>query len=156
MNYLNLKAMAISITVFSWTVLSPSLTAFGYDDVTARRLVRQAYCRILERPVDENGIVSYGGALRGDMTAKQMIFELAISPEHRSKFLNKNTPEQYVNILYEQLLARQADPTGLENWTNLLANQGYVGVIRGIMDSPEYNNKWGNDKVPGNGRAGCQ
>ena len=156
MNYLNIKAIAVSVTIFSWTVLSPTLAAFGYDDVTARRLVHQAYCRILERPVDESGIVSYGGALRGSMTVKQMIFELVTSPEHRSKFFLQNTPEQYVNILYEQLLNRPADSTGLNAWTNLLLNQGYVGVIQGIMDSPEYNNKWGLYNVPGDGRAGCQ
>jgi len=153
-----LQAVALSTSISLLASVTPFLVPVANARTTQEviPLVHQAYCRVLERPVDESGLIDYGNALKGDKTVKQLIYELVTSQEHKDKFYDDDNLKNSVIKLYEHLLARDPDSSGLQSWRRVLRDQGYEAVVRGLIDSKEYNDKFGNDKVPGNGREGCQ
>lgn len=55
----------------------------------------------------------------------------------------------FVNRLYEKVLNRKADPSGLDTWTDLLTSKQMTGaeVARGFIDSTEFKNRNLNDEA---------
>jgi hypothetical protein len=153
-----LQAVALGTSIALLASLTPFLVpaANAYPKDQAKALLRQAYCRVLERPVDDDGLIEYGKALRGDLTVRQLIYNLVTSEEHKNRFYDDDNLKDSVGKLYEHLLARPADDGGLKSWRRVMREDGYEAVVRGLMDSQEYVRQFGNDKVPGNGREGCQ
>ncbi len=127
------------------------------DPRVARELqiVSQAYCRVLEREADRDGLWTYGENLhRGKLTPKELVYELVTSSEHQRKFFDKG-PAQYIYHIYDHLLARNPDPAGLKTYRRMLQERGHEAVIRSIMNSNEYRQRFGENTIPGEGRPGC-
>ena len=95
--------------------------------------------------------------MRGETSMRQIIRDLALSFEHRQRFLATNTPaarEATVTALYRHLLARTPDEGGLRSHADALAaSNDPASVINSMIDSTEYIQAWGEDTVPG-GRGG--
>jgi hypothetical protein len=155
-----LKAFALGTSV----ALLASLTPFLVPAANARTtqevipLLHQVYCRVLERPVDEAALIDHGNALKGNKSVKDLIYDLVTSDEHKNKFYDDDNLTNSVIKLYDHLLAREPDNAGLRLTRQKMRepNGGYESAVRGLIDSKEYNDNFGNDKVPGNGRGGCQ
>lgn len=152
-----LQALALTTSVGLLASLTPFLVpaASAYPKDQAKILLRQAYCRVLERSVDDDGLIEYGKALQGDLTVRQLIYNLVTSEEHKNRFYDDDNLRDSVIKLYDHLLARPADDGGLRSWRRVMRDEGYETVVRGLMDSQEYVSKFGNNNVPGNGREGC-
>ena len=130
--------------------------------------VRQAYQRLLERPADLAGLHSYTAQLMAGMPKAQLIAELENSPEGRmvarrrgrtkassSSFalpagapqsnmagsvheLLAFTGDQFVRKAYLALLGREADPTGLQYYTERLARgDSREQIIADLHADPE-------------------
>jgi Ca2+-binding EF-hand superfamily protein len=91
------------------------------------------------------------------MTVRQLVMELAKSPEHTRRFMSpfqtQAEKEAAVNYLYKHLLGRDGDPAGLRYWV-ARAERGN-SVVDEIMASEEYAEWAGNDGVPGTSLRWC-
>jgi hypothetical protein len=78
-----------------------------------------------------------------------------LSNEFKTRFVNGKSDETLARTLYDVLLARAADPGGLNSWANQISIHGWDSAVNNILASGEYNNNFGDDAVPGGGRAPC-
>ncbi|MDM8568464.1 S8 family serine peptidase [Thiotrichales bacterium HSG1] len=127
---------------------------------TTLELVQQAYCRVLERPVDDSGRVTHVNYLNSGNSVKDLMRVLLLSAEHKQRFYDGKTTEVLLKTMFDHILARETDPSGLNAWINAMDVEGWSWdtVINTILDEPmsrEYDTRFGNDTVPGNGRIGC-
>jgi hypothetical protein len=59
-----------------------------------------------------------------------------------------NNNEEAVRILYQRLLGRDPDPSGLRTYTEMANRDGIDAVARSIVNSREYGDRAGGDRVP--------
>ena len=115
------------------------------------KTVSQAFCRVLERSASNNDINHFK-----QYSARQLVSILAKSGEHVNRFY-RNNAYNYVRKLYDHLLARGAGSSEINFWVNVYnQNRNWNSVVDGFVNSAEYSQKFGNNKVPGNGRGGCR
>jgi hypothetical protein len=120
------------------------------------RLVEQVYCRVLQRvPEADQVILEWVNYLESNNTVKDMMRAVILTGEFKSKFVNGKSDETLARTLYDVLLAREADAGGLVCWGNEVGLFGWENVVDRFLASDEYNNRFGDDAVPGGGRAGC-
>ncbi len=113
------------------------VTPAGENKIKA--FVRRCYQIILGRDADADGLEAWAKALEtGTRKASEIIDGFVNSLE----FLNKNlTKGEQVDVLYQAMLGRAADPMGKEAWVQVL-NDGYpfAAVINGFCGSTEFIN----------------
>jgi hypothetical protein len=117
------------------------------------------YRQVLERPAGGEGGARTEQLRTGQTTVREIVREVAKSPEHRQRFLNTNSQNGRVNAvthLYRHLLAREPDPAGLNSHVQALANTDIGEVIDAMINSAEYQQKFGEDTVPGGSRRYCR
>ena len=99
--------------------------------------VARLYRLILGRRYDREGLDNWVRALvYRTATASEVVRGFLNSEE----FLNRNLPgRQFVTVLYQTILDREPDISGLESWENALA-RGYTRnqVIDGFLKSTEF------------------
>jgi Phycobilisome Linker polypeptide/Domain of unknown function (DUF4214)/EF hand len=149
-------------TVFSLAVLAfaPSL-ALAQQPCTsdADSAVDAVYRQVLERPSGSEGNARAEQLRNGQTTVREIVREIAKSSEHRQRFLSTAGPNGRVTAvtnLYRHLLARAPDPAGLNSHVQGLGNGNIDAIIDTIIDSPEYQEKFGIDTVPGGARRYCR
>ena len=104
----------------------------------AESAVDAVYRQVLERPAGGEGNARAEQLRRGETTGREIVREVAKSPEHRQRFLIANSQEGRVNAignLYRHLLARQPDPAGLDSHVQALANTDVSQIIDIMIDS---------------------
>ncbi len=104
-----------------------------------KAFVTRCYSVILGRDPDPDGLNAWADALAtGVRMASEIIDGFVNSPE----FLNKNlSKEEQVDILYQAMLGRGADPEGKAAWVQVLNEGNPFGVvINGFCGSIEFNN----------------
>ena len=81
---------------------------------------------------------------------------IVTSPEYRERNGRNAVPAQgtspyepSINALYRHLLARDADPQGLAQFTRTATEAGFDAVVDQIVASPEYRQRFGEHGVPG-------
>lgn len=110
------------------------------------------YRRVLERPVGGEGNERAAQIRNGQTTVRELVREIAKSPEHRERFLSTDGPNGRVNAvsnLYRHLLGRAPDQAGLNSHVQALARNEINTVIDTMINSPEYQQQFGDDRVPG-------
>jgi hypothetical protein len=118
----------------------------------ARYVVDQTYRAVLERGADRGAASQISRLQAGTATVRDIVRELAQSREHTSQSGRRGDPagdEQTVRRLYRHVLGRDADPGGLEAHTRGLNTEGPAAVIDSMLNSPEYQQKFGDYGVPG-------
>ena len=111
----------------------------GRQDCTASapQVVDDVYQQVLERSADEASGAMTQALASGRMTVRDVVRELATSPEHAERFFWQPS----VQNLYRTLLGRDADPEGLQVFTAKARTSGLGAAQRDIMASPEYQQK---------------
>jgi hypothetical protein len=118
-------------------------------------LVEQFYCRVLQRPPEsEDAIVEWVDYLESN-TVKGMVRAGILSEEFKLGFVNGKSNETLARTLYDVLLARAGDAGGLVTWAEQISIHGWDSAVDSILASGEYNDNFGDDAVPGGGRAEC-
>jgi hypothetical protein len=118
-------------------------------------LVEQFYCRVLQRPPDsDQAIVGWVDYLKSH-TVKDLVRVGILSDEFKINFVDGKLDETLAATLYDVLLARAGDPGGLATWTTEIGSLGWENAVDQFLASTEYNNNFGDDAVPGDGRTGC-
>jgi hypothetical protein len=111
---------------------------------SAPQVVDDVYQQVLERPADEASAQLTQNLASGRMTVREVVREVAKSPEHSERFFWQPA----VQNLYRRLLGRDADPEGLQVFTQRARTSGLTAAERDIMASPEYQQR-------GSGAAGA-
>lgn len=137
-------------------LLAPSVASAQQPCTTDEgQVVNELYRHILERSADANAS-HWENQLRSGSTVKQVVREIVTSPEHDQRFWRTEAGEETpyyraVSTLYRHILARQPDAAGARSWAELGARSGPDAVVERIINSPEYNNRFGDYGVPGSG-----
>jgi hypothetical protein len=119
------------------------------------RQVEEFYCRVLQRPPEsDQAIMKWHDYLQYN-TVKDMMRFGSLSAEFKLKFVNGQSDGALAPILFDVLLARTGGAAGLAHWENEVGLYGWDSAVNSILASDEYNNRFGDDAVPGGGRAGC-
>jgi hypothetical protein len=150
-----------AITLSAIFVLVPILASAQQPCTSdADSTVDAIYRRVLERPAGGEGNQRAEQLRNGQTTVRQLVREIAKSPEHRQRFLNIGNPNSRVNAvtnLYRHLLGRAPDQAGLNGYVQALSrNEDINSVIDTMIDSPEYLQQFGEDRVPGESVRYCR
>lgn len=135
--------------------LAPSFAMAQQPCTTdARRVVDELYRHMLERGADASS-QGWVNQLNNGMTVRELVRQIAKSPEHMQRFRNANegatANRNAVGNMYRHLLSRQPDPGGWDAMTNLANQQGLEAVVDQIVNSEEYTRTFGDWGVPGSG-----
>jgi len=135
--------------------LAPSIALAQQPCTTdARQVVNELYRHILERGPDA-GSQGWADRLNNGTTVREIVRQIAQSPEHMSRFQNAGegatANRNSVGTMYRHLLGRQPDAGGLDSMTNLANQRGMSAVVDQIINSAEYNRTYGDWGVPGSG-----
>lgn len=121
----------------------------------ARRVVDEIYRHMLERGADPGSSGMVERLTSGNATVRDVVREVAKSPEHRQRFYNPQegnvANERAVGALYRHILGRQADPAGQRTYAEMAARRGLDAVVDSLLESSEYNQSFGDWGVPGSG-----
>ena len=107
-----------------------------YGSLSNSAFVTLVYQNVLGRAPDQNGFNTWLGQLNSGQITRAALMGLFIaSPE----FNNDVRARAYANLLYLGFLRRTPDPSGLQYWTNALADPNALpSVITSFIMSPEY------------------
>jgi Ca2+-binding EF-hand superfamily protein len=122
----------------------------------ARQVVNELYRHMLERQADPGSAHWVQELENGRMTVRDVVREIANSPEHMQRFGQAEagegtTYERSVARLYRHILGRQPDAAGQRAHAALLQRSGPDAVIDRIVNSNEYDQQFGDWGVPGSG-----
>ncbi len=96
------------------------------------------YDTVFGRLPDAPGLTDWTRALNTGTSLTQVAAGFVNAPEFRSTYGALNDAA-FVNLLYQNVLHRQADQPGLASWTGALAQgQSRADVVIGFSESPEH------------------
>ena len=127
-----------------------------WDSHEVLHLVDQIYQQVLERSIlnadgnsTDSGLMYYSDKLRrGEMSIRDVVRVLGLSQEHSQRFIIPNTNANAVRFCYKHFLAREPEEKGLTYWTQQSMIGEWPVVIKGLVDSDEYTERFGEDVVP--------
>ena len=146
-----------SLMMFLVLTFSPLVAAAQQPCTTdARRVVNELYRHMLERQAEAASGYWVQQLQSGQMTVRDLVREIAKSPEHTERFY---TPEAGEGVPYERsvarfyrhILARQPDAAGQRAFAQLAQTAGPGAVVDRIINSAEYTEQFGDWGVPGSG-----
>lgn len=115
----------------------------------ARHVVNLIYSQILERPADRGSDTHVQSLRSGKATVRDVVAAVVKSSEHDQRFASGGNPEASVRALYSHILGRAPDEPGLKANMAALQEQGAQAVIDFMLNSSEYQEKYGANGVPG-------
>ena len=137
-----------AITLSALLVLVPVLAGAQQPCTSdADSTVDAIYRQVLERPAGGEGNGRAEHLRNGQTSVRDIVRDIAKSPEHLQRFLPANNRTQAVTNLYRHLLGRDPDPAGLSS--HVQARDSLAAVADYFIDSPEYQQRFGDDRVPG-------
>jgi Ca2+-binding EF-hand superfamily protein len=120
----------------------------------ADSVVDSVYRQILERPAGGEGNGRAEQLRSGQISVREIVRDIATSPEHVQRFLPANDRPQAVTNLYRHLLRRDPDPAGLNS--HVEGRVALVALVDTFINSPEYQQKYGDNGVPGTTLRYCR
>jgi Ca2+-binding EF-hand superfamily protein len=118
----------------------------------ARRVVDELYQRVLERPAGRDGDVVVQRLAAGDRSVRDIVRQLALSREYMQRFVRTGSETERrasAAAFYRHLLGREAEPGGLQAHTEGLRTTSVDAVVDAFLNSDEYREQFGDDRVPG-------
>jgi Ca2+-binding EF-hand superfamily protein len=136
-------------------VLAPAL-AMAQQPCTsdADSTVDAIYRQVLERPSGAEGNARADQLRSGQTSVREIVRDVAKSPEHLQRFLPANNRDQAVTNMYRHLLGRAPDQAGLNS--HLQGRDSMAALVDTFINSQEYQQKYGDDMVPGGNRRYCR
>jgi Ca2+-binding EF-hand superfamily protein len=135
--------------------LAPAL-AWAQQPCTpnADSVVDSIYRQLLQRPAGGEGNARAEQLRNGQISVREIVRDIAKSQEHADRFLPANDRAQAVTALYRHLLGRDPDPAGLNN--HVEGRIALVALVDTFVNSPEYQQKYGDNGVPGTSLRYCR
>jgi phycoerythrocyanin-associated rod linker protein len=120
------------------------------DDL--QQVFRAAYEQVFGRErVYVGGIFTSAESLlrNGKINVRQFVQILAKSEFYKDRFFYTQSQVRFIELNYKHLLGRAPyDQSEISYHVDLYASKGYDAEIDSYLDSPEYNDAFGNDTVP--------
>ena len=117
------------------TVYDTAVSVDKYENKDVYNFVVRMYDKFLSRSADAEGLdVWYNKLVSHEMEAADIVDGFLSSKEFQAKELNT---EEYLNILYEGIMGRKPDSTGMTEWTQTLEN----GVSRKYISAQFINSQ---------------
>jgi hypothetical protein len=101
------------------------------------------YHATFNRESDMEGIGYWASHLaRGEITFEDVVNAFVSSPEFEERYGEDLTNEEFIILLYSNVLGREVDDDGMEFWLSLM-NQGLsrAAVLHELSESEEHKNK---------------
>ncbi len=146
-----------ALMVLLAVTLTPVVAAAQQPCTTdARQIVNELYRHMLERQSEAASGHWVQQLQSGGMTVRDVVREIAKSPEHTERFFNQEAGEavpyeRSVARFYRHVLARQPDAAGQRAFAQLAQREGAGAVVDHIVNSAEYTEQFGDWGVPGSG-----
>lgn len=100
--------------------------------------VFRLYQATLDRAPDEDGYLNWSGRLGSGTPFLEVVDGFVASPEFQNTYGSLDD-DQFVTLLYNNVLGRDPDGPGLERWTSDLAGDASrADVVRGFSQSLEF------------------
>ena len=138
-------ADAGALTAFAAALGSGATTRGGLVDTLVNSAefsqftgpVSRLYLAAFHRGPDQQGLINWVNSLKGGNPLQSVADSFAASQEFSLTY-GSLSDSDYVNLLYQNVLGRAADPAGLADWTGRLASGNTRGqVLVGFSESPE-------------------
>jgi phycocyanin-associated rod linker protein len=114
--------------------------------------IRAAYRQMLgnEHLMASERLTSSESLLRNrSITVKDFVRSLALSELYRNKFFHTNPQNRFIELNYKHLLGRAPyDQSEIAYHSDLYNQKGYEAEINSYLDSPEYQENFGDNIVP--------
>ncbi len=120
------------------------------SDLATFKFIGKAYLASLGRQADLVGFDFYRERLSlGQISKLTVVSRLIDSPEFTARFGTELSSEEFVTLVYQNVLGREPDPTGLTTWTNRLNNGAITRaeLMLNLIESPEYESKQGDEQL---------
>jgi phycocyanin-associated rod linker protein len=115
-------------------------------------IIRAIYRQVLgnEHLMERDRLNSAESLLRnGSITVKDFVRALALSEVYREKFFHSNPQNRFIELNYKHLLGRAPyDQAEIAYHSDLYHSSGYEAEINSYIDSPEYQENFGEWIVP--------
>ncbi|MDH6097963.1 phycobilisome linker polypeptide [Anabaenopsis sp. FSS-46] len=115
-------------------------------------VIRAVYRQVLGNDylMASERLVSAESLLRdGNLTVREFVRSVAKSELYKTKFFYRNFQTRLIELNYKHLLGRAPyDESEVAYHLDLYQSQGYDGEIDSYIDSPEYQNNFGDHIVP--------
>jgi Ca2+-binding EF-hand superfamily protein len=138
---------------------APALASAQNCVADARQVVNAIYRQVLERNPNGTEAQAWLDQLSsGQTTVRELVQTIASSAEHRRRFLpgeSEGSRRQAVTNLYKHLLGREPDAGGLQAHVDTAGRSDIDAVISSLISSAEYQQKYGEQTVPGQGVRYC-
>ena len=137
--------------------LAPALASAQQPCTTdARRVVDEIYRHVLERGSDRGSDQWVDRLANDGVTVREVVRSIGKSQEHLQRWGNESR-EQVVKTLYRHLLNREPNGETFQRSVDMFTRRGATAVVDQIINSPEYQQAYGDWGVPGsNGVNFCQ
>lgn len=116
----------------------------------ATRIAGQLYGSILQRNSDQEGFEwCVDNLTNGTLTVREIIKELCKSEEYREKFLMNDTPNEIARKFRKKFFGEaNPAPEDVKDTAVLILEMDWRDAIDQLLDSPEYDAKYGDDGIP--------
>lgn len=123
-----------------------------WTEEDAQVVIRAAYRQVLgnEHLMSNERLISAESLLRnGDITVKDFVRAIALSEVYRNKFFHTLPQTRFIELNYKHLLGRAVyDQAEIAYHTDLYNQKGFEAEINSYIDSPEYQESFGDNIVP--------
>jgi len=115
-------------------------------------LIRASYRQVMGNPhlmESERNLTAESKFAEGVSSTREFVRAIALSAEYSRRFFESNAPYRFVELNFKHLLGRA--PTSqaeVSEHIQRLANDGYEAEINSYLDSPEYQQTFGEDTIP--------
>jgi phycoerythrin-associated linker protein len=115
-------------------------------------VIRAVYKQVLGNPHimdSERLITAESQFTNGDITVKELVRSVAKSDFYRRRYFESCAPYRFVELNFKHLLGRAPlNQAELSEHIRLCIEKGYDAEIDSYLDSPEYQDKFGENIVP--------
>lgn len=140
----------LGISAFDET--KPTELRPNWTDEDVNAVIRATYRQVLgnEHIMQSERLTSAESLLRqGKITVRDFVRALAQSELYRNKFFYPNFHVRFIELNYKHLLGRAPyDESEIAHHVDLYTTQGYEAEINSYIDSPEYQQRFGENVVP--------
>ena len=137
----------------------PGLAAAQNCTANAGQVVGAIYRQVLQRTPNGGEATTWVNQLNsGQATVRELVQTIASSAEHRQRFLNGTSDgdrRNAVTNLYRHILGREPDAGGLQTHVDAATRNDIDAVISSLISSSEYQQKYGEQVVPGQNVRYC-